>query len=237
MVENRITKLEKEPKELLFSLYIDVYSGHPWHEQYECKNENCGVTYSDGCKRENSKICDEFVKRENLYLKKGKFCGNCGGELEKCLKPMWTKEVVAEDFENALNQDEFIGNGIRLDEELVGFYWGFKMPNKDTHHVWYEKAGKMLLNEGIDPSRVFYHTEIGISPKHQGKGLGKKLLFASSKEASEKFDIVLYRTVNPAVNHIYATILDTLAIPIFKDPNPAKDQLWYAFNLKRLKEK
>jgi len=231
--KSTIVDLKEEPRDNLISLYISAYSGHPWHEQFECGN--CGVTYSDGC--EKNAACEEFVKRDSLYLKKGKFCGNCGEELEKCLKPMWTKEVVNKDFEDALNQECFIGNGIKSDKDLVGFFWGFKMPKKDTHHVWYEKASKILEAKSIDPNKTFYHTEIGIKPSAQGKGLGKDLLFNSLKEVSKEFNVIVYRTINPVVNHLYSAILSKEANPLFRDPNPAKDQSWYAFDIKHLKEK
>jgi len=214
--------------------YIAAFSMHRWHEQYECK---CGVIYADGCDRvlKGEGACTEFFTRPNLFLRKGSFCGNCGQPLESSLKPVWTEEGVRADFLEDCRREGFLAIGVRSPvNELLGFFWGFRLPEETTHHVDFLAAARLLSERGIDPRSVFYHDEAGLYPKEQGKGYGSTALRNLLKTARTRNRSVVFRTINPAIVRCYEKVfgLDKGGLkPAFPDPIPTKDQLWYVLNL------
>jgi ribosomal protein S18 acetylase RimI-like enzyme len=151
---------------------------------------------------------------------------------------MWTPEGVREDYLKASKEKGFIGIGGELDGELVGFFWGYAIPEEDTHSVKYSKARKLLTDKGINPDKAFYHSEAGTHSKIRNQGFGTKVATATFAEAAKKYDNVVYRTTQPEMIRVYEKLF---GVPeekqfIFKDPDPVKDQLWYACSLESLKK-
>jgi hypothetical protein len=208
-------------------LYRAAYEAHPWHEELECA---CGATFAHGCeKMPNQEPCEQFSEG-GVFLVRGATCKNCGRPLSE-LKPMWSSEVIVNDFRRHKKQKEFVSRGLRLNQKLEGSFQGFRLPVEDSHHVKYVEVGRLLRRAGIDPESNFYHCEIMIHPRLQGMGLGTVLLRESLLAIPQSLKTASYRTINPATTRCYEKVFKSKPKPVFRDPIKEKRQLWYVFSL------
>lgn len=235
----RLEFLTEAHAESIPPVYISVFEDHPWHEELECGD--CGTgPYSRGCSAgENSGDC-EHLKSGKVKLLTSSLvnCVSCGGELSRTLRPMYSPEIVKEEFLAAVRQRGFVGTAAFSGENLVSFCWGYDFPLDHpprTGCTWYNEAAGLLRGIGVDPATCFYHNESSTARAHQGKGLGQRVLSLMLGRAAERKEAVVFRTINEAMLRCYSKTfgvpLESIS-PIFEDPNPDKRQSWYMFNLR-----
>lgn len=117
----------------------------------------------------------------------------------------WTQESAIEEFDEVSYKDNFRGVVARDADRLVGFSWGYGVPEVNSSRVDFEKIRKELLNEGIDSSQVFYGADTGVREDYRMQGLASKLLFERTKASN--FDYVAFRTKNLGMLRIYQRAL------------------------------
>ncbi|MBR9679053.1 MAG: GNAT family N-acetyltransferase [Nanoarchaeota archaeon] len=219
-------------------LYIKVFEGHPWYEKLTCntKFEGCGVTYVE---EKDGPDMNVVNGRSNLFILDGSYdnCKNCDSPLDKTLTNFWEKDNVVSDYSKATSDNSFIGLlGSKVSKkffmkklELVGFVWGFGVESNTMHNK--DEIANLLVDLSIDPSSTFYHSEIGIDPEFQMKGIGTKFMSAFTDEVRNNgFSNLIYRTTNTAMIKVYEKLFKNHK-ELFNDPNPSKDQIWYGVKL------
>ncbi|MFH1823348.1 MAG: hypothetical protein ABH817_01365 [archaeon] len=239
--------------------YITAFTAHPWHEEFECL---CGSgPYSLGCvdsmiTQKNSIDtraptrfrCEEYNtgKLFPLNLDVSGRCRDCGEDLRKTLRPIFTPEGVSEDFLDAMNKKDFFGIGARVFDKLMGFLWGYQIP-KDTIHVTsaggikFRENCELLQQKGIDLDRAFYHTEAVTLPEAQSLGIGTVLVEQMLRKMPSSYDFIVYRTINQAMTRCYERAIENIfgsklkIPPAFKDSDPKKRQIWHLVDLTRVK--
>ncbi len=242
-----LERLTESHKIKIPEVYIPVFSGHPWHEEFEC---SCGyqATYSYGCSTNGDKKrkCEQFDGKHLIMLTREVLesrCRNpeCGKSVGSCIKPVFTDISVSESYSADYLKQGFDGFCAKVSSKLAGFAWGYNFPlnhKSQEGSVWYDKAGIELQNHGIPPEISFYHNESGTLPKYQRKGIGTSLLGNMLKNTPEDRRFVVFRTINPGMIRCYEKVFGMEPgnlKPLFRDPNPAKRQFWYALDLKNVR--
>lgn len=226
-------------------VYIPVFTGHPWHEEFEC---SCGSgPYSLGCSKQGVENCDEFKpdkdgKRKVFLIEKEvshQNCMNCGKNLLETLKPIYTHQIVKKEISEKMEQSGFIGIGAFMFGKLISFCCGYDYPlehPEKTGSTWYREAIKNLEEIGVDPTQCFYHNESGTLEEYRGLGIGTNTL-GQMLELSQKKSYVVFRTINPAMIRCYEKAFGFSKgklNPVFPDPNPEKRQDWFVLDLRKL---
>ncbi|MDP2630552.1 MAG: GNAT family N-acetyltransferase [Candidatus Uhrbacteria bacterium] len=101
----------------------------------------------------------------------------------------WVIETIASDFTNEMNRPGAICVVAQIENDVVGFAWGYTVssddPNLDNH---LDAHGTHVTLSGD----YFYLDECALAPDHQGKGVGKHLVRAIF--AAQQHKEVLLRT-------------------------------------------
>ena len=213
-------------------VYITAFEAHPWHEQYRC--HACGQQYATVANLVNggSLPCTCLQTRKNLKVIEGERCG-CGEPLEQILRPFYTPQSVMADAIKDMKRPGYIGLQVVDGARFSGFFWGYHHPPA-TENVSLTKMTESLSRRGIDVSQLFYHSEAAIDKRLQGHGLGRRMLREMALLASAQFRYISFRTVNPAMRHVYEKVFREV-VDLGHDPNPRKDQLWYLVSLRDMR--
>jgi ribosomal protein S18 acetylase RimI-like enzyme len=229
-------------------VYIPVFTGHPWHEEFECL---CGSgPYSLGCSKLGHENCDEFKRDKDGKIKvflienqnSNQKCVGCGKDLLENLKPTYNHKIVKKEISEKMEKPGFVGIGAFMFGKLVSFCCGYDYPLEHperTGSTWYREAIKNLKELGLDPSQCFYHNESGTLEEYRGQNLGTNAL-RQMLEASPKKSHVVFRTINPAMVRCYEKAFgfsEGRLNPVFSDPNPEKRQDWFVLDLSKLSRK
>ena len=249
----KVESLNESHAEIIPRAYIPIFESHPWHEQFRCANKiddkDCNAgPYVHGCDDAEANLrprfdCEEFKTGKLFKIDRGyQKCNNCNQTLT--LKPYYTPEGVTEDYLSDIRKPGFVGFGAFKAGNLVAMCWGYDLPydkkSEKDDSVWYDKAGELLLTKNVDPRNCFYHTESGTIFKERRKGIGTYLLNEMLKAHNSKNTHVTFRTINEDMRRCYEKIFKLAphslkGHPTFNDPNPAKRQTWYAFDITSLK--
>ncbi len=205
----------------LRDLYRKVFQAHPWHEEMECGS--CGATYA---KADNMAECGCADKIEKLFPLHEGPCDNCGESLEETLRPMWEDNVVSKEIDHAGDRKGYCGVQFFNGVGLLGFAWGYELPSEDEPGKMYSEIIKRLETRGISREQCFYHSEIGVRPDRQEKGLGTFLFRQLMEQVEGGKEYVVYRTINEAMKRIYSKTFNEVK-SLGKDPDDTKRQEWF----------
>lgn len=163
--EPKIEKFDAE-KDLasVAELYAQVFAAPPWNEYTVCAG------------------CEKF---SGLSTNPGEDCSNCGGILNLAYPTEKTKDYITKD---AARDDAAIFV-MKVNNELVGFVWGYSYNSPDDFVNEKYKTSLMrngikdlLTNIGVE-NKFFYFSEIGIRNDQRGKDFSNilsQLLFQRS---------------------------------------------------------
>ncbi len=233
----KIESIKEENINGIISAYMGVFTAHPWHEEFKCSE--CGFgPYSFGC--DEKEDCEEFNEHKLIKINSLEYqkCESCGLNLEETLTPIYTIDSVKENIIAQMKKEGFIGKvGIRIGE-VSGFCWGFNYPmnhNPKNGDTWYLEAGSIIKNLKLNLEKSFYHNESATLKNHRKLGIGTKLLEKMLEDVKENNkDIVIFRTINPAMISCYEKVLGLTKNslnPKFSDPDPRKRQNWYVLKI------
>ncbi|MBD3249083.1 GNAT family N-acetyltransferase, partial [Candidatus Woesearchaeota archaeon] len=176
-----MTQLKENPKTLqidelvntfeLRTLYRSIFEAHPWHEEMECTG--CESTYA---RLENLYGCDCLKINDKLYAIKDGNCEVCNEDISQSLVPMWPDNVVDEEIRADQGKKGYFSQQGNLDGKVASFIWGYDLPKINESGKKFEEISERLKNIDINPEKCFYHSELGVSPDYQKKGIGTKML-------------------------------------------------------------
>ncbi|MBT6690376.1 GNAT family N-acetyltransferase [archaeon] len=227
----------------LASVYKEVFSGHPWHEDLAC--DNCGTPYaSELCERYDLNKEQKVVNdcRNGYTLRNDVFLLPKGG-LDSCVECEKPLELVdfypnfvnhQELIDEALDKEGFEGFMLYDENRPIGFSWGYMVPDKKTTSVNFPKVKDLLNNEGFVPNKTFYGAESGIIDSYQNRGLGSVLVAKRLEKAAKRnFEHFVNRTINPAMGIITSkTLSGKPPRDLFKDPE--RNSKWFGWDIKNL---
>jgi len=236
----RTEKLSENHSEEIPIPYIQIFTDHPWHEEFACQ---CGKgPYSLGCKYNNG-LCEQFESGKLIKIENEKQrCKSCDSLLTDSLHPYYTHSSVMKEFLEFLNKPGFTGFGAIKFGKLVAMCWGYDYPinaSPQTGSTWYHEAIPQLETLGINPQKAFYHNESGTLTEHRGHGIGTIILAEMLKSTAEMDHThVVFRTINPAMIRCYEKAFNMergSLKPMFSDPDPNKRQEWFALDLNKIR--
>jgi len=217
-----IQKIEEKDLPVLYELYKNVFSGYPWYEDLACSN--CKALYTKKKIKEDSK--DRVTELKNFTS-----CLKCNKSLELV---SYYPDVVDQMklIDEAVNLNGFIGYIALINNDLAGFSWGYKVPDKRTISVNFPEIIPALTVQGICQEKAFYGAETGVIEKYQGIGLGRKLVSRRAKEAFKQgYKTFLNRTINSKMRKILQSLFSGIEPAVlFKDPE-TKSQ-WFSYDFK-----
>jgi len=246
-----LISISEETRKRVPPVYKAVFSGHPWHEDKICKNSlagRCNVQYTlmpcdrYDVHRQTAEVSNDcrgsYKQRIVLGSKEGivllpreglETCVGCGEKLELIeFYPEFCNHNAI--IEEAVQEPGFIGYLAQVEDRLVGFTWGYRVPEKRTQSVAFPTIRELLVQAEVDPERTFYAAETGIIDDFQGKGVlwplvGQRLLDANSSGNT----FLITRTINPSV-HGYLTVAFSgkEGKALFKDPE--RSSSWFAWS-------
>lgn len=220
-----ILPLNDFPAEDLSRLYAEVFAGPEWFELEKCSH--CGRAYPG----------PEGTRKGSFS--QGEACWNdeCGKPLELLSFYMDPEDRLAERIiADARSRPGFVGLvAVGESRELRGFSWGYGLPATDSPSVRFSEVSSRIAEAGIRPEDCFYAAETGILPDAQRAGLGRALVRARLKAAaSSGFDTALFRTIDrERLVGLYRSIFGEVR-ELFKDPDPAKSQIWYSVQIEAM---
>lgn len=217
-----IRKIGCKDLQLLDKSYKDVFSGYPWYEDLACIN--CKAIYTNREVREDSK--DRVIRIGNFDR-----CLKCNEPLN--LVPYYPNIIDNRRLiKEALCMESFIGYIALINDNVVGFSWGYKIPNKRTTSVNFPEVTLALRALGISKEQAFYGAETGVVEKYQGQGLGRKLVSLRTRNSFEQgFKIFLNRTINPRMRKILQSLFSGIEPrTLFKDPETGSQ--WFLYDFK-----
>lgn len=207
----------------LVALYAQVFAGPDWFEVDKCTA--CGRAYPGPID----------TRAAGTYAA-GDTCWN-----EQCAVPLElisfyedpTDRLGQRILEAAIATPGFIGQvAVEMSGELVGFSWGYAIPELDTPSVRFTQVRDLLTQAGVDPDTCFYAAETGVIPTHQRAGVGRALVEGRLREARQAgHRRAVFRTIDrERLVGLYESLFDSV-VELFPDPDPAKSQIWYAVDL------
>lgn len=237
---------EKKTTELVTDAYKKVFQGHPWHEDYICKNALEGKCYMQFTKKACEKIdqnrktgeitldCSNgYAKREGITLLTDDLttCPSCGDKLDVIeFYPTFADHKKI--FKEAVEKEGFIGNIGSLDNKIVAFSWGYKVPKKPTTSVRFDMIRSLLEEKGLKPEETFYFAETGVVDEFQDKGLGSASsysVFMDAYKAGSKYMVA--RTINVAFHAMVEKLFGgKKGQLLFKDPE--REGKWFMWEFK-----
>ncbi len=253
-----IAELMRKDKAVMYDvaeLYKKVFSGHPWEAQFICSNmlvkgsdskQKCKAIYrSEACDKfdiieKNNVVINDcrgnYTLRDNIYLlsdaiENGNKCIGCG-------EPLIIKEFFPEYinhvnlFDEAIHKEGFIGKLALADQKIVGFSWGYSLPDAATTTVRFDLLREKFSEKGLHPENTFYAAETGVAEEYRGIGISTLLSAARLTEARQKdYKYLLTRTINPYVLRYMNKNVAKRGIELFKDPEHSSK--WYLWDFKK----
>lgn len=222
--------ITEELVEPLTRTYAGVFGGPEWFEIEKCSNPECGQAYPGPVSSRPT---------PDATYSAGMPCWGCGQPLRLMSYYNDPDERLAEQIiRNAMAQDAFAGFAAKAESgDLVGFTWGYRLPQVDTPSVMFSSATKSLGELGFDPATTFYAAEIGVVPDRQRGGVAKQLAAARFHAARDRgFERVCFRTVDRRrLVGLYEAMFGSGRVrELFPDPNPTKSSVWFAVELEDL---
>ncbi|MCL4373575.1 MAG: hypothetical protein M1360_01485 [Candidatus Marsarchaeota archaeon] len=242
-----------ERKKEIMDAYKKIFSGHPWEEEYICKNalvtgpdgkQKCNAVYrSEACEEydvvpgtgEIINDCrGEFAKRENIFLLSSVIDGLCKVCKEKLevieFYPEYVDYIAL--FNEALSEEGFIGKVFENENRTIAFSWGYRLPNKRTSSVRFDLLGPIFEQKGITPENTFYAAETGVVQEFRKIGIGT--LVSSERVLSaynQGYTYLITRTINPYTVEYFKKIFSgTDETFLTHDPERGSD--WYMWKFK-----
>lgn len=247
---DEIIRIDESMAEETVSIYAKVFSGAPWYEEMKCAAKNCGTAYGTPDEKERG-----YAEIEAAGICKNSKCkvndANDPTTLE--LVPFYTgdDQYGLDIFKEATSMDDFIGFIGKKDDELIGFSWGYKVPEVNTESVWFaEIPEEKLIEEGrlpviellkkynINPGSTFYAAETGVAENARTGGVATTLSSTRVCEARDLgYENVVFRTKNAVLIKTFQKIFGKQGLTtLFEDPNPAKEgTMWYLMRTADLK--
>lgn len=254
----RTVTITPEDEGQLIGIYKDVFRGHPWHEDLICANSNrqlgdsmrCMVQYTrrvcekydpnqkkrtveNDCRSGYRLRLDKAAREGIALLPEGGLdrCVGCGDELKLIqFYPDFAdhQELIAE----AIREQGFVGYMINSDGKLVGFGWGYGIPQKRTVSVNFPAVTPMLEEAQIRPEEAFYFAEAGVAEEYQHHHLGSMVIAKMLKAALDRgHSTHVTRTINPFVHIILERLFSGMeGRELFKDPE--RGSTWFSWDFK-----
>jgi hypothetical protein len=168
-------------KHEIADLYARVFAGPPWYEIKRCAN--CNETYGKE---------DDLIRFSDGFP-----CRRCQQPLQ--LLDYWYGGPALEVFEDAVARSGFVGIGARdVSGQLIGFSWGFAVPEADTPTVLFGQAAELLRSSGLELATTFYAAETGVDPAYRMHGIGSQVSYTRLRKTRDVgFHNVCFRTINP----------------------------------------
>ncbi|MFH1823349.1 MAG: hypothetical protein ABH817_01370 [archaeon] len=240
----KVVPIDAINQDIVPDVYKAVFAGHPWHEDLVCRNcqtqytrNSCGRYDED---RKTSQVSNDcrggYSHRDDpqiVLVKEGNLeaCtrDGCGGNVVEFYPDFCDHRVIVGE---AISKGGFVGYlAMTADEkELIGFSWGYTIPEEDTKSVVFSQVGPLLVEEGIDPKKAFYAAESGIVDRFQGQGLvwpisGRRLVEARNQGCRT----LVTRTINPSVHgYLRASFSGQEGNFLFKDP--VRGSKWFSWD-------
>ena len=226
----------------LAKVYKNVFQGSPWYEDRVCSGillpegnvERCTVQYTP------KKIPQAYEGKLNETTRSGVVgesdfsqTTNC----RVCQKPLieFYPEFVNQTqlIAEAMQEEGFSGLLARCNEELVGFGWGYAMPQTPTPSVDFPRVIPTLRALGVEREKAFYWSEVGVVEAYQRRGIGRKITQSLLQERDQRtYDWLTLRTKNEAVTKILKDLFPGQEIkPRFNDP--VRGTPWYVLSFSR----
>jgi len=144
----------------------------------------------------------------------------------------WTLEGALEVLDNAHKKESFLGVIAILENKIVGFSFGYRLPEKSTENVAFAKVRELFKSKEIESDNVFYGAETGVDPELQNKGIGTEMFDYRMKLVRSKgYSGVASRTINLAMVRVYEKVFGKKNVQeIFKDPVKS-ERTWYYVDL------
>ena len=222
-----ISPLDLKNRQECYDVYKKVFSGYPWFEDLACSTKECNAQFS-----KNSRVLEN--KRDNVFFLPEEKLERCPLCKENLFLIEYYPDVVNQRtlIDESLDLDKFVGYLLRKDKEVIGFTWGYKIPEKRTESVNFPEVRLKLENVSIDPENTFYCAETGIVDSYQNKGLGSIVVAQRIYGAIKNdFETITNRTINSYMRKIMNKIFsNTPGRELFKDPE--KTTPWFAWNAK-----
>ncbi len=137
----------------------------------------------------------------------------------------WSLDEAVEEIQKDLTTKGFIGVQAQQGKSIVGFTWGFPLPNLDQPGKQFSYVRQLLAEKGIDPNCVFYGTETGVLPESQKQGIGRRLLTNRMKRTYQPY--VTFRTKNPLMLKVYQRVTGPENVRLLcRDPDDP-ERIWY----------
>jgi hypothetical protein len=247
---NSLTKIDRNMKDEVTALYKRIFSGHPWHEDKICRNalrkaNPCKMQYTrkecgkfDLNKKDETITNDcrgKYEKRSNIALLNddAKYCVACKEKLDLMdYYPTYVDHIDL--FLEAVRMKGFIGYVGSVGNKLVGFSWGYGIPEIPTKSVRFDLIRPLLEDKGLTPEETFYAADTGVEENYQGGGVGSAISGKRILDASEHgFKHLVCRTINPFVHSYFEKFFGgNKGIYLFNDPERASK--WFRWNFQKL---
>ena len=137
----------------------------------------------------------------------------------------WNIEDVSKLISEAYSQKGFKGLILEKEKLVLGFAFGYSVPNKDTKTVKFSKINRMLLEKGWQNS--FYLAECGVIQNYQNKNIGNNLI----SKLKEKSPELIFRTTNPNMIKVIEKQYSQPVEILFNDPIEL-ERNWYGVRTK-----
>lgn len=166
--EIRFEKIKPSDVQMIAQVYAEVFAEAPWNEATKCR----------GCQR--------FY---GLDTKVGIPCPDisCGGTLNEAYPLAQTIDYI----DTEINRSYAVANSIKVEDQIVGFSWGFGYPKVADFAK--EKCSTQkgrdivsyVLSEYLGQGPVFYGSEGGILSPFRQKGQGTLMVQTNLTRARE----------------------------------------------------
>lgn len=141
----------------------------------------------------------------------------------------WTKQESLDELLRSSRKEGFICVFAEKEEDIIGFSWGYKLPENNLERIAFEKIRNKLEENKINPNKTFYGAESGVRIDLRKKGIGTLMLrkrFAACKD----FNTVIFRTKNPTMINIYRKVAGKKEKLSFLEESSYEGGRVYVFN-------
>ena len=135
-------------------------------------------------------------------------------------------------FNEAVREEGFIGKIAIVNNETVGFSWGYSLPSVKTMTVRFDLLTNIFSEKGLHQKNTFYAAETGIASEYRGKSIGTLLSSARLIEAQQSgHSYILTRTINPYTLKYLNKTIGMVGIELSNDPE--RSSKWYLWDFKK----
>ncbi|RJQ15513.1 GNAT family N-acetyltransferase [Candidatus Woesearchaeota archaeon] len=135
-------------------------------------------------------------------------------------------QSALEELIEVMQKEGFAGS-MAIDEEVIGFSWGYKVPEENTTRVDFVAIRKQLELAKFDPEKAFYGADLGVKLLYRQQGLGTMLL---ANIGMHGYDAGVFRTKNPAMLRLMRKTYGQEALS-FPEESAYKDGRVYVFKV------